>query len=630
MIHILLLQLPIPQLNFGRRTGNIPMAAACLKQAAHSMKNITVDILPESIASYLGDSALIRLLIEKKPDIVGFSLFSWNIERSIHIAQKLKDAYPLKVVFGGPEVTPDNSLKGLEVADFLVFGEGESIFQKLLMDELLWDLKKGTGFSENCFQSAKSPYIAGLLEPAISRLMYLETQRGCPFRCGFCYYNKSMKQMAIAAEEVVIEAVKWAIHQRVDELCILDPSLNSRPDLPSLLQKIGEINTERNIIISGETRAEQIDKNIADLYAHAGFSMFEIGLQSTNPKALELMNRRTDLSRFLKGTTLLKERDILPRIDLIVGLPGDTLDTFKQSVDFIAKHDLFDDIMVFPLSVLPGTDFRKNRNKLQLAFDTTPPYSILHTPTFSQEEMLYAFDYAEEVFKINLFPDPHMDVSFRTGSIKSPIEDHRVVIHGQEYISKLMLKPERTLAEIEDLSAGLTYPYQIFVTQEVSDPNHLKKCLSIVSGNNPHTPFEIVFLEPSFSINTKELLSVIQIKRPHYLDNDLRFLYGSSGNRSVVFTVVSTYKNLFFYGEMKRQVFWWKRPSLPEQTDLDSLSGFSGLLIDTRHSELEINKWQDQLAGFAPDILLINFVKTEHQKRWIGLTAEDDYYMDVL
>ncbi len=630
MIHILLLQLPIPQLNYGRRTGNIPMAAACLKQAAHTIENVTIDILPESTASYLGDSALIRLLTDKKPNIVGFSLFNWNIERSIHIAQELKDAYSLKIIFGGPEVTPDNSLKGLEVADFLVFGEGESIFQKLLVDDSIWDLKKGTGFSENCFQSAQSPYVAGLLEPSINRLMYLETQRGCPFRCGFCYYNKSMKQTASAAEEVVIDAVKWAVHQQVDELCILDPSLNSRPDLPSLLRKIGEINTERNIIISGETRAEQIDKNMADLFLHAGFSMFEIGLQSTNPKALELMNRRTDLSRFLKGTALLKEREILSRIDLIVGLPGDTFDTFKQSVDFIAKHDLFDDIMVFPLSILPGTDFRKNSNKLQIAFDNTPPYSILHTPTFSQEEMLYAFDYAEEVFRISLFPDPHMDVSFQSGSMKSTVDDHRVVIHGQEYVSKLMLKPERTLAEIEDLSDRLTHPYQIFVTQPVSDHNYLKKSLSIVSGKNPHTPFEIVFLEPAFPIHTTELLSVIQIKRPHYLDNDLRFLYGASGNRSVVFTVVSTHEKLFFHGEMKRQVFWWKLPTLPDKTDLDSLSGFSGLLIDTRHSDHEINTWQDQFANFTPDILFVNFVKTSHQKRWISLTAEDDYYMEVL
>jgi radical SAM superfamily enzyme YgiQ (UPF0313 family) len=628
--HVLLLQLPIPQLNFGRRTGNIPLAAGCLKQAIQGIQNISADILPESTSSYLGDSALTQLLLEKKPDIICFSLFNWNIERSIHLAKKLKAAYELKIIFGGPEVTPDNSLKGLAVADFLVYGEGESIFQHLLQDDAIWKHKKGNGFSAEIFQSASSPYVAGLLEPNINGMMYLETQRGCPYRCGFCYYNKSMAHLTCAKEDVIIEAVTWAVDQKIDELCFLDPSLNSRSDLSLILKKIGQINKNREIFISGETRAEQIDENMANLFDLAGFSMFEIGLQSTNPKALEIMNRRTNLSRFLRGTSLLKERNILPRIDLIVGLPGDTLDTFKQSADFIAANDLYDDIMVFPLSVLPGTDFRKNSKALQLTFEESPPYSILHTPTFAQEEMLAAFDYAEELFDISLFPDPHMDVSFRSGSIESPIVDYTVSINGREYISKLILTPERTLSEIETMSSKLTHPYQIFVTQDVSDQNYLKKALEILSSENPHTPFEIVFLEPAFLPNPEELLSVIRLKRPHYLDNDLRFLYGTSGNRAVIFTLVSRKQDLYFFGEMKRQVFWWKNPTLPEPEDVDSLSNFSGLLIDTNHSDDQIAAWQDRFAKYAPDILFINFVDVRIQKRWISLTGMDEYYLNIL
>lgn len=627
---ILLLQLPIPQLNFGRRTGNIPMAAACLKQAVHGMPDLSVEILPEIASSYLGDSALIRLLVENKPDIVGFTMFNWNIERSIHIARQIKAAGNLKIVFGGPEVTPDNPMNGLSVADFLVYGEGESIFRQLLQDDRIWNKGKGEGISETIFQSAKSPYVKGLLDPSINRLMYLETQRGCPYHCGFCYYNKSMKQPVRAAEDVVIQAVEWGLRHKVEELCILDPSLNSRPDLPSILGKIGAINTTKELCISGETRAEQIDRNMADLFAHAGFSLFEIGLQSINPEALRIMNRKTDLSRFLNGTALLKERGILPRIDLIVGLPGDTLDTFKLSVDFIAEHDLFDDIMVFPLSVLPGTDFRKNHQDLQLTFEHTPPYSIVRTPTFSREEMLLAFDYAEEIFDISLFPDPHMDVSFRAASAELPDHHHQVMIHGQEYISKLLITPESTLPEMETLSARLTHPYQVFVTPDVADKENVKNILGIVSGENPHTPFEIVFLEPAFPVNTKELLSAVRIKRPHYLDNDLGFLYDTSGNRAVVFTLVSSRENIFFSGEMKRQVFWWKRSVLPSRSDLDSLSDFSGLLIDTRHPDQEISKWQNRFAVFSTDILPVNFARTNHQKRWIDLTALDDYYADVL
>ena len=629
MTRILLLQLPIPQLNYGRRTGNIPLAAACLAQAVDGVGNLSVEILPESIASYLGDAALIRLMAAAKPDIIGFTLFNWNIERSLFIAQQLqKTAHP-KIIFGGPEVTPDNTLPGLSTADFLVFGQGESIFRQLLLDDRAWQQKQAQGHTDNRFSSTQSPYLAGLLEPEINRMMYLETQRGCPYKCGFCYYNKSMKQLSRVSEDVVRQAVSWGLQHRVDELCLLDPSLNARPDLAALLRTIGDLNAQGQISISGETRAEQIDPDTADLFARAGFSLFEIGLQSTNPEALSIMNRKTDLARFVRGTALLKERDIIPRIDLIVGLPGDSLAAFKRSVDFVADHDLYDDIMVFPLSVLPGTDFRKNSNSLQLAYEPQPPYSIVSTPGFSSEEMIAAFDYAEEVFDIALFPDPHLDLSYRNHKAAFAPDDHRVLIHEKEYVSKLIVRPERALGEIEKAAGMLTQPYQIFVMPEVTDQDHLFKILEITSAQNPYTPFEVVFLNPAFPIRTGELLAAIQIKRPHYLDNDLRLLYDSPGNRAVLFTLLSSRESIFFRGAMQRQVFWWQGPGLPGRQDLDLLSGCTGLLIDTRHTDPEIHRWQDRFCMVAPDILFISFAVTSHQKRWMALTAADEYYMDV-
>jgi hypothetical protein len=85
MTRVLLIQLPIPHLNFGKMTGNISLGAAYLKQAAAGLSGIRVDIFTESIVSYLGDAALIRYVENLKPQIVGFSGFSWNIERSLYL-----------------------------------------------------------------------------------------------------------------------------------------------------------------------------------------------------------------------------------------------------------------------------------------------------------------------------------------------------------------------------------------------------------------------------------------------------------------------------------------------------------------------------------------------------------------
>ena len=89
MTRVLLLQLPVPRLNYGVQTGNIPLGAACLMQAARIVPGVQVDVLPESVASYLGDAAILEILFDRKPDIVGFTVYCWNLTRSIYFAKEL-------------------------------------------------------------------------------------------------------------------------------------------------------------------------------------------------------------------------------------------------------------------------------------------------------------------------------------------------------------------------------------------------------------------------------------------------------------------------------------------------------------------------------------------------------------
>ncbi|MCP4691888.1 MAG: radical SAM protein, partial [Desulfobacterales bacterium] len=350
MTNVLLIQLPIPALNYGRQTGNIPLGGACLKEAARGTPGARVEIAPESVVSYLGDAALLDWILSRRPDVVGFTVYVWNVERALHLARLLKRRYGPRILFGGPEVTPDNALIRTGDVDFFVYGDGEAIFTRLLREPDLWLEKNGARDAGAIFRSSPSPYLNGLLEPDIENMMLLETQRGCPYRCGCCYYNKSRKRLSFADEAPLLQSVRWAVEREIPELYLLDPSLNARPGLKNLLKKIAGINPDGRLAVISEIRAEGVDAELADLFAKAGFTWFEIGLQSTNPRALKILNRPTDLKRFLQGVRLLKERGISPRIDLIAGLPGDDLRRFRESVDFVAEHDLGDDVQVFPLS----------------------------------------------------------------------------------------------------------------------------------------------------------------------------------------------------------------------------------------------------------------------------------------
>jgi hypothetical protein len=627
MKSVCLIQLPIPQLNYGRQTGNVPLGAAWLKQAARGMADVRVEIVPQSMAAYLGDAALIQTLLGYRPDIIGFTVYSWNAQRSLYFAQQLKAHYRPKIIFGGPEITADSAWTCSRHVDFFVFGEGESIFLQLLQDASLWAKKAAGGSTGDAFTTSSSPYLSHYLEPEIENVMLLETQRGCPYRCGYCFYNKSRARLAVANDTKVIEAIQWAVSHGIAELYLLDPSLNARPHLRRLLKKIIALNQNGNLAITSEIRAEMINAELADLFADAGFNSFEIGLQSTNPSALTIMNRPTDLKRFVRGAWLLKEREILPRVDLIAGLPGDDLEHFAGSVDFVAQNGLQDDVQIFPLAVLPGTDFRARHRELGLRFESAPPYYIIETPTFSREDLLLALDYAETRLDVVLYPFPHLDVAWRSAGENaggnSP--DQVVLLGGQRYISKLILESARPFTELGDLAQRLTHPYQVFVGATLGDQSYLKQVLEILSSANPYTPFEVVFLEPDRLPDTQALLTGVRLQRPHYLDNELRYLLAAPGNRAVVFTLVSSNNCSRFSGEMQRQVFWWQRPHLPEMSDLMSLSNVEGVLIDVAVSEHKLYDWQDRFAEYAEDVPFISFADVELQQRWLLLSAPAEY-----
>jgi radical SAM superfamily enzyme YgiQ (UPF0313 family) len=632
MTHVLLVQLPVPRLNYGVQTGNIPLGAACLKQAARIAPEVQVEVLPESIASYLGDAALIEILLDRKPDIVGFTVYCWNLTRSIYFAKRLKENYSPRIIFGGPEITPDNSALDSRYIDFYVYGEGEAAFVKLLQDPTIWEKRSSMEPAGAIFKKSPSPYLLNVLEPEIEDLMLLETQRGCPYHCGYCYYNKSNDRLSFVDEVHLLQGFQWALDHHVKELYLLDPSLNVRPGLKSLLKKISRMNKNRKLAIISEIRAEAIDAELAGLFAAAGFSWFEIGLQSTNPRALALMSRPTNIQRLAQGAKLVKESGIVPAIDLIVGLPGDDLHGFSRTVEFVAENDLQDDVQVFPLSVLPGTDFRLNSNKLGLRFEEAPPYTLIENPTFSAEDLLLAFDHAEVRFDVVLCPMPDLDVSWRLngGNAQAAVKDLGVRIGKENFTAKLQLDSERPLTELESIARRLTSPYQVIIHPKIHDAGIIKRTLKILTAANPFTPLELIFLEPKGIPDSAALLPAAKLRRPHFLDLDLRYLFPKEGNRAVLFTLVSKRVSHRFKSEMERQVFWWKGPQFPERKDLKALSGLDGILIDVPGSNHAVERWQDRFAGQAADIPFISFADVRLQKRWLLLTMPDDYVRKVL
>jgi radical SAM superfamily enzyme YgiQ (UPF0313 family) len=427
-------QLSIPPLGPGPIRGNVPLAAAYLKLWATRQgldSYYDLHLFPPAAANSLGDRALVEVLAERQPWLVGFTCYVWNIERTLWVARELKRLRPeVRIVLGGPEITADNSwVLDTDAYDFAVIGEGEQTFAQLLLglleDEAIpavpipglyvppptgprFDPSRAPAFRTPMpdLNALGSPYRTGLLDVADEQLMLLETVRGCRFKCKFCYYPKAYDRLYFLAPDTVRAELRHAVERGAREVVLLDPTLNQRKDFADLLRLLAEGNPGQGFRYFGELRAEGITAETAALLRQANFTEVEVGLQSIEPDAMTLMERNNNLRAFERGVRAMLREGIKVKVDLIVGLPGDTVDSVRRGMRYLRDQGLFSSVQVFHLSVLPGTAFRHEARELGLRFQPRPPYYVLGTPTLAATEIAGLLEEAQDLFDVEFDAAP--------------------------------------------------------------------------------------------------------------------------------------------------------------------------------------------------------------------------------
>jgi radical SAM superfamily enzyme YgiQ (UPF0313 family) len=432
---VLLVQLPIPPLGPAPVRGNVPLAAAYLKlfpQRKGLDDFYSIEIFPALQANALGDQALVEALAGRDPWLVGFTCYLWNIERTLWVARELKRRRPdVRIVLGGPEVTADNAWV-LDTADydFAVIGEGEQTFAQLLLGLLGDDTPPvaipglfvppatgpGRRFHPACRPAPRtplpdlnllgSPYLAGILDAADEAMLLLETSRGCGFRCKFCYYWKSYDKTYYLADEAVRASLRHAADRGAREVVLLDPTLNQRKDFAGLLRLLAGGNPGGRFTYFGELRAEGVTEETARLLREANFTEVEVGLQSIEPEAMSLMDRKNNLRAFERGVRAMLGEGIRVKVDLIIGLPGDDAASVRRGLHYLRENGLCSDLQVFNLAVLPGTPFREEAAELGLVHQPRPPYYVLQTPRLARPDLFGLMQEAQELFGVEFDAQP--------------------------------------------------------------------------------------------------------------------------------------------------------------------------------------------------------------------------------
>jgi hypothetical protein len=121
---------------------------------------------------------------------------------------------------------------------------------------------------------------------------------------------------------------------------------------------------------------------------------------------MALMDRHNNLRAFERGARAMLDNGIMVKVDLILGLPGDTVDSIRRGIDYIHSTGLYSEVQVFNLAVLPGTAFRQDADQHGLVYQDRPPYYVLGTPTLGLEQMYELMEEAQDVFDTEFDPLP--------------------------------------------------------------------------------------------------------------------------------------------------------------------------------------------------------------------------------
>jgi len=350
------------------------------------------------------------------PDIVAFSCFIWNWNLNLEIAKKVKELYPnCVIVFGGQQQPLADRVCNFfdehNYVDILVHGEGEQTFHEILLEHLkrrpnLLDIGGITFFDKNSnittttqprarlkdITGNPSPYLDGLFDrllndrpPGLEFSAILESARGCPFSCTFCeigekYYTKVEKNY-----DKIKQEINWIIRNRIEYVTDANSNFGMFYDLDLDLamfihdrkQETGYPHAYRVTWAKG--RADKV-LDIAKIFEAAKVQKgVTIALQSMSPKVLDAVKRKNiDGGKLKEFIEMYEKQNISSYVELIWGLPEETLESFVDGVCSIAELGYHNYLDIHLMTSLINTPFSRPEYIEKYGIETTETQPFFH------------------------------------------------------------------------------------------------------------------------------------------------------------------------------------------------------------------------------------------------------------
>ncbi len=366
---------------------------------------------------------IFKKIYSKDFDVIGFSTYIWNVNLVLDLAKNIKENRNVRILLGGPEVSYNAKeiLSKYSFVDYVISGEGEEPFAELLNNAPLEQID-GICYRKNDEIIVKAPrlpkndppfpYTQEYFDALNGRITYIETSRGCPFRCAFCLSGRCGGVRFFDLEESKKKILLLA-NSGTQTVKFIDRTFNAnRKRAIELFEFIIDNYGKKiptSVCFHFEIEGELIDESTLKVLKKApkGLFQFEIGLQSFNEKTLNYINRRTNLQKLSnKIKQIIELENIHVHIDLIAGMSYETMESFEDGFNkaiALKPHML----QLGFLKLLHGADMREDFEKFACEYSKEPPYEVISTEWMSKEELecLHIFeDVFEKLYNSARFP----------------------------------------------------------------------------------------------------------------------------------------------------------------------------------------------------------------------------------
>ncbi|GAB3556031.1 radical SAM superfamily enzyme YgiQ (UPF0313 family) [Actinopolyspora lacussalsi] len=374
---------------------SMPLAAGYLAASVESDANLREEC-DVSIENFPGNLTPIEMAIQLLrggvPDVVGFSVLGWNVRQFSALAESIKQANPkCVIIFGGNHVAHQATrvFNNCDAVDVVVNGEGEFTFRDLL--HALLEERNYSEIDDISFRDADgqlvttpardritdldeipSPILNGSV-PLLDdngRFRYdvalLETNRGCPYHCAFCFWGGAVGQKvrAFSRERLRLELETLA-RAGAETIVLCDANFGMLPQDMEFVEDLIAVKRRYGYPVALETSWAK-NKNamfyrIVRLMRDADLqSSFTLALQTLDVDTLSNMNRRNmKINQWRELAEWLAAEGLDAYAELIWGAPGESPDSFLAGYDELAKH--VSRIAAYPLLLLPNTDYTERR-----------------------------------------------------------------------------------------------------------------------------------------------------------------------------------------------------------------------------------------------------------------------------